>query len=159
MKKLILLLLILIILSGCTGNNLKNRTEQEIEACYLIQEFVVFGSPDTDQNDWVDCEFKDVSQYFPNDDRWVAIHPIPSKKHPNYDTYIRNKKYREDQELETPEANLLIDIENQVVVDPNTQGQIKNVVFQKTEDGEELFNRLSDKEATAIYGEDFFSKE
>ncbi len=159
MKKIFLLLFILIILSGCTGNNLKDRSEKEISSCYLIQEFVVFGSPETGENDWVDCDFKDPAQYFPNDDRWVAIHPIPSKKHPNYDTYIKNVKTREEQNMEVPEATLLIDIENQVVVDPNIRGQIKNIVFQKTEGGEELFNRLSDEEAAEIYGEDFLNKQ
>ncbi len=83
----------------------------------------------------------------------MAISPKPSKEHPNYDTYIRNKKYREQQGIETPPTTLLIDPENGIVLDPNIGGQIKYMYFQKS--GEE-FIRPETEQIIEIYGSDIY---
>ena len=154
MKKIFILTLLILILSGCAQKDpLQGRTEKEIAACNLIQEFVVFQIPETEDVLWIDCFFDDPAQYISNDDRWVAIFPKPSKEHPNYDKYIENKKYREQEGLEEPPSTLLVDIDNQIILDPNVNSQIKYMYFQKNEAD---FTRPTTEEIVEIYGSDVY---
>jgi len=164
MKKILIILVLTLILSACTKpvdpvdpvDPLEGRSEQEIAACYLVQEFVVFSNPDTTDVAWVTCNFEDATQYFPNDNRWVAISPKPSELHPNYENYLRNKKFREENNMEAPPSTLLIDTENQLIMDPNLKDPQAGKFMKKVED---KFTRPSEEELIELYGEEILEIE
>lgn len=160
MKKLFILLTLALILSGCVQKEpVESRSEKEMAACSLIQQFVVFHSPDTEDVSQVDCNFKDSSLYVSYSEQWVAISPKPSKEHPNYENYIRNVKYREKNNIKEPDTTLLIDVENEIVMDtnPNIKDPEAGRFFKKEKDGK--FSRVLIEELIELYGEEILNAE
>jgi len=158
MKKIFIILIAVLILSGCTQKDpLEGRSEQEVAACQLIQKFVVFYSGETEQTSWVDCNFGDITLHPENYSNWIVISPKPSAEHPSYDTYIRNVKYRQENQIEEQDTSLLIDSENQMIMDPNKKNPEAGRFF--TIDENDLFERPTKEELVEIYGENILEVE
>lgn len=151
MKKIFAIIIFIFILTGCAEEH--NFTEKQRAACDLVKEFVVFQSPETVKESWVQCLLKNASEYSSNDEIWVAISPKPSKKHPNYENYLKNKKIREENNMPEPPSTLLIDAENDMIMDPNISDPEAGRFFIKSEDG---FVRPTKDELVNIYGEKIF---
>ncbi|HUT21786.1 MAG TPA: membrane lipoprotein lipid attachment site-containing protein [Candidatus Bipolaricaulota bacterium] len=155
MKKIFLIISFLFILTACgnqSDNGMAGATEREIKACELVKEFVVFESPDTENVSCVQCFLKDPTVYVPADTVWVALDPKPSAEHPNYENYLRNKEYKEQNNIETPATTLLVDPDNNIVLDPNIGGQLSILFFEKTDSS---FVRVTDdSRLVELYGED-----
>jgi hypothetical protein len=151
MKKIFAIIIFILILTGCAEEN--NFTEKQQAACDLVKELVVFQVAGTEKTEWVQCFLEDSGEFIPNDNRWVAISPKPSKKHPNYENYLKNKKVREENNMPEPPSTLLIDTENQIILDPNVGGDLEYLYFQKTDEG---FERPTNEEIVEIYGSDVY---
>jgi len=155
MKKIFIITILSLVLTGCAEEN--NFTEKQRAACDLVKEFVVFQSPETEKTSWVECFLKDANEFIPNDNRWVAISPKPSKKHPNYDNYLKNKKVREENNMPEPPSTLLIDSENYMIMDPNISDPEAGRFFRKSKNN--TFERPTKQELIKLYEEKILNAE